>query len=353
MSRRRPRSWRGFTLIELLVVISICSLLIALLLPAVQSAREAARRSQCANNLKQIGIAIQSYEALFNAFPPGRFMTYDPRFAGSNYPCTSVGPDKSIFILMLPQEGEQPLYNSINHSLGILAFENRTAESVSINMFACPDDWAAGFPRALDYQQVIAAGEALPSERPNAVFTSYSACYGSYYILWNYCGPPAPGMVAQANGTFNDLSLIRPASVTDGMSQTIFVSEKATALLRSFDTVNPVIFTRYGWYFMGNWGDTLFTTFYPPNAYRRVARGAIDAQVCSASSLHPGGVNVLFGDGSVRFLQDNINTWPYGQSRGNPVGVLQQPGGWWSNAPREGLWQALSTRAGAEIVDIQ
>lgn len=125
----------------------------------------------------------------------------------------------------------------------------------------------------------------------------------------------------------------------DGASQTLIAAEAATTPLASWD---ETIYGRYGWYFTGNLGDNLFTTFYPPNAFKKVA-AAVPA---SASSMHPGGLNALMGDGSVRFIKDTINTWPYDPSTGQPVGVVYHtPEGYWQYPPPAGTWQALSTRA--------
>jgi len=239
----------GFTLIEVLVVISVISLLMALLLPAVQSAREAARRAQCGNNLKQIGIALHGYDDAFGSLPTGRTKTYDPRYSGANPPCTSRMVDKSFLVMLLPQLEQASLYNSINQSL------------------------------------------------------------------------------------------------------TIFVAEKATAKFRKLDGVDPLLFSRYGWYFSGNMGDTLFTTFYPPNMDMKVAALAGPRQTFAASSLHPGGVNLLLGDGSVRFVKDTIDTWPFDQLTGQPVGATLNANGWWDGLPPFGVWQKLSTRAGGEAID--
>jgi prepilin-type processing-associated H-X9-DG protein len=335
----------------LLVVTSLISLLIALLLPAVQSSREAARRLQCSNNLKQIGLALQTYEAGVGAYPPGRSMIFDPRYSGARYPCTSLGPDRSLFVHILPQLEQQTLYNGINQALAILGSENRTVQSVSCNVFACPDDTEAGYPRPLDYQQLISGGFALPGERPLAVFTSYSGNFGSFHIWWDYCNQPISRQIAEANGVFNDRAPLRASSVLDGLSNTIFVAEKATVTFRSLDEINPVFFSRFGWYFNGNWGDTLLTSFYPPNSYKTVALAAVPAQVYSASSLHPGGLNALFGDGSVRFIKETIDTWKFDSATGNPAGIELNPGGWWDNVPRAGVWQALTTRSSGEAVE--
>ena len=126
---------RAFTLIELLVVIAIIAVLIALLLPAVQSAREAARRMQCVNNLKQIGLALFNYESANGAFPPG-YIDYQNN---PNYtPDLDMGPGWGWAAMSLPFLEQQPLYNAINFSLGITNASNSTAVLTSLTVFLGP-----------------------------------------------------------------------------------------------------------------------------------------------------------------------------------------------------------------------
>ena len=140
----------GFTLIECLVSISIISLVIALLLPAIQSAREAARRAQCSNNLRQFGLALQAYDDAFGSLPPGRIKSYDARYAGPNPPCTSSIVDKSLGIFALGFMEQTTAYNAINQSLAIVGAENSTIHSVAISIFGCPSDPLSGWPRELN-----------------------------------------------------------------------------------------------------------------------------------------------------------------------------------------------------------
>jgi prepilin-type N-terminal cleavage/methylation domain-containing protein/prepilin-type processing-associated H-X9-DG protein len=345
----------GFTLIEALVVIAIISILIGLLLPAVQSAREAARRAQCATNLRQIGIALSGYHDTYGSLPPGRFLLYDRRFAGSNPPCTSPAVEKSVLVLVLPYIEQLPLYNSINNDLTIFGVENTTAHAVSVATYACPSDPTSGLPSDLPAGSLSPYAPDPNSGRYRMVFTSYSACYGSFYVdaiprPSNGCRV-SPALLAQADGAFNDTAPIQAASIADGMSNTLFVTEKATSVFHSFDSSQASWADERSWYVSNNWGDTLLSTFYPPNMYKKVSLLVGDAVARSASSQHPGGLNVLMGDSSVRFIEDTIQSWPFDLLTGEPAGALQTGGGWWNNVPPRGVWQALSTRAGGEVID--
>ena len=342
----------AFTIIELLVVVFIIGLLIALLLPAVQAAREAARRAQCTNNLRQIGLALHSYAGAAGSFPPGRNPDYDPRMAGSPPTCNNGLVDRSFLVRLLPYVEQAPLYNAINSHLGILTAENATAHAASVGCYACPSDPDAGAPRRLPDN----AWEDVPPLAPAPhfmTFTSYSGSFGSFYVVAQPtpalgCRVPAP-LQAQANGLLTDRFAVREADVTDGLSNTLLVVEKSVTTFGYGDPTGALSLG-YGWYVSGWWGGSLGTSFFPPNMYRKVSRVAGIRFPASASSLHPGGLNVLMGDGSARFLKESIDTWPYDALTGEPVGSVLTPEGWWDRPPPPGVWQKLASRAGGEMV---
>ena len=339
----RGRLGRGFSLIEVLVVISIITLLIGLLLPAVQAAREAARRAHCMNNLKQIGLGIHSYTNVNGNFPIGRLLSYDPRYTNPNAPCSPWVIDRSFLVSILPYIEQTNLYNSINQNVAILAPENTTIFAAAIGIYACPSDPASGVPRT-GYPLAPISSLNPPML---CVSTSYSGCAGSDVITAlpeaaSGCLVP-PARAAKANGCITDMFPVTPAWVADGLSSTILVAEKAATPLRRLGTSDTSLginyFEQAGWWFSGDWGSGLITTYYPPNAYKTISAGSHWAWQWSASSMHPGGVYILMGDGAVRFVKESVDSWPLDPVNANPIALSP------------GIWQGLGTRNGGEIID--
>lgn len=341
-------------MIELLVCLSLMTVLMGLALPAVQHAREAARRLQCSSNLHQLGIALHLYQGTAGCLPPGRMLTYDPRFRGPRPPCTSPAVDKGLLVFILPQLGQTALYDAINHDLSVPAMENTTIHPIVVHAYSCPSDWGAGRPRELAAGELAPYAAGPPGRRLSMTLTSYSGCYGSFVVdaiprPESRCRIPSVALV-QANGVFNDVSPIRLADVTDGLSTTLFVVEKATATFDKLGRINPSWPTKYGWWVAGNWGDTLASTFYPPNMPWRVSLVAGAAHSEAASSLHPGGFHVLMGDGATRFVKDSIQSWSFDPRTGIPLGAYPLEHSGWAGTPAPGIWQSPATRAGGEVV---
>jgi len=326
----RHRGRRGFTLIELLVVIAIIGVLIALLLPAVQAAREAARRAQCTNNLKQLALAAHNYISAVNALPTGIQFQFDP-YSGSFWTSGSC-------LVPLMQYMEQlPVYNAVNFNINMYDPENSTISSTGINTLWCPSDPPVAKKRTI-------AGGLLNGGTLNMYYTSYAGSAGTWFQYTSNAT-----RLAQMNGLFFLFSSITLADVTDGTSNTIAFGERSHSILSLGDQ------QCWHWWTSGNYGDTMFETFYPINPARKLQNipgsegGGSDAYVASLSSQHPGGANVAFLDGSVRFLKDSINTWPYNPVNGQPTNVVNN-GGLYVVSPPTGVYQALSTRSGGETI---
>ena len=246
------------------------------------------------------------------------------------------------------------MYNAINQDLTILGAENQTIHCVSVGVFACPSDPDSGHPRDLPVSELADYGlPDPPGSRQTMVFASYAGCTGALLTT----AIPLPGAcqvdpraIVQNDGVFHDRSPVRQADITDGLSATFLMLEKSTTSLRDLDLLGPNQSAIRGWYVTGNWGDTLASALYPPNADKTIGTTAVEAQYASASSLHPGGCNALMGDGSVHFISETIQSWVCDSGTGYPLGASRTPGGWWTNLPQPGVWQALATRAGAEVV---
>ncbi len=335
------------TLIELLVVLGIIGVLVGLLLPAVQSAREAGRRALCMNNLRQIGLAVHVYHQAVGSLPPGRFKLYDPRYTGSNPPCSTEGFDKSLLVQLLGALDAAPLYNAVNQSLAIMSLENTTVWSVVVPTFACPNDPGGGEAHVLNPSSLTWVGIPTLSGRSlPMVFTSYAGFFGSlsasaYPEESTRCVVQSLTII-QTNGCFNDLAPLSYASITDGLSSTLLLGERTNYILD---------YDNRGWYVMGNLGDALISAMRPPYSKRFGTEHAGDPG--SATSLHPGGVNVVMADGSGRFIKDTIQSWPIDPYTTYPAGAWKTAGGWWTNLPTPGVWQNLATRAGSEVISAE
>jgi prepilin-type N-terminal cleavage/methylation domain-containing protein/prepilin-type processing-associated H-X9-DG protein len=351
MTRRR----RAFTLIELLVVIAIIAILIGLLLPAVQSAREAARRSQCVNNLKQIGLAAHNYVTTFQVLPFGKGLNYVASLpSAATYARWSVHSQ----LLMYLEQGN--LFASINFSLppetpgmaGDVAFmppyqdpnrENMTSCLSQVATFLCPSDGdgtlLARWPGGNSYLGNL---------------QTWACDLGDQY-------PSAVAPAEQAQGIFYYQSAVRLAAITDGLSNTAFFSEKIRgtdtndpdarsdslvmsgtisliptgmdATYAACQALNPLTTTRLtrrqgmSWV-MGEMCCTAYNHVAPPNNKTCAGLGfpgnmANMPMQVPPSSRHPGGVNVLMGDGSVRFVK----------------GGVALP-----------TWRAIGTRSGGEVL---
>jgi prepilin-type N-terminal cleavage/methylation domain-containing protein/prepilin-type processing-associated H-X9-DG protein len=290
----------GFTLIELLVVIAIIAVLIALLLPAVQSAREAARRMQCTNNLKQIGLALHNYHDVHLRFPMGSTRVDLPG-----------GPYRQPFLAaLLPFLEQRALSNSFNYDWSFQVVANDTTRLTVVNVFNCPSDQA---------QLFVNNGGTVPDVKGN-----YGINWGQNTYANQLLKPPF-GLNYGANF----------AEITDGTSNTFLLSE---LIQTPHPPGQPVdVIDRRGRVWSEQPSSHQISTRLNPNSQAPdygacwnipkvpCTRNTGDANnhYIASRSRHPGGVNTLLGDGSVRFTKETINL---------------------------GSWQALSSQSGGEVL---
>ena len=333
---------RGFTLIELLVVIAIIAVLIALLLPAVQAAREAARRMQCTNNLKQIGLALHNYEGTNLAFPPTSILAGVEK--GSRV--AQFKSNWSVLARVAPFLEQNAMFNSMNFATKPGNPPNTTIQQLSVKTFLCPSD-----PNQ---------GPAPNSDSQFAGVVSYGNNVGDWYV-WEELGP-----INRAPFSPNVSKTI--AQMTDGLSNTLFFSESqighyefrhcsspatlsynnypdvanSPALIATIaPTCDPITNVEQGHiaWTNGSVFNSGVTTALTPNSkvivpslnsgnsYDLVTsdenQGGPVYAALTADSYHPGGVNCLLGDGSVKFIKTTVN---------GPA------------------WRALGTIAGGEVI---
>jgi len=301
----RPR--HGFTLIELLVVIAIIAILIALLLPAVQQAREAARRTQCRNNLKQIGLALHNYHDTFQRFPFGSIETRSGQPTWESLGGLSTGWAWSAYIL--PYIDQANVYNQIDFSKYMVnpadtspvQLQNTAIIATPIPVILCPSDVAPS----------VEITPASGTEVMQAV-TSYCGNAGSFNGAQNGDDPRrSDGFFYRHYPTSTAFQAIRIRDITDGTTNTAMVVEHAYLNSKS-DEVRVGSIGRKRWY--GAMNDDLVEG---GNINRLVVEGqrqmnpplalADSERRRTPSSQHEGGCFVLLGDGSVRFISENIN----------------------------------------------
>ena len=308
-SRRGPA---GFTLVELLVVIAIIAVLIGLLLPAVQSAREAARRISCQNNMKQLGLAAHVFLDSNSRFPAGvqrRTTTPDwsPSIGDTTFPFPVVNPDSPDWIwstLILPQLEQAGLYASLNPAGRTMAQAFGDAVAVDLMKtplpaYRCPSD--TGGPQNEDRK-----------------FPAAGAPAGGHALgRSNYVGN---GGDNGDTGIFHLNSKVKPGDVSDGLSNTLLIGERAS--LRPSQTAQP-----YAAVWAGRGGDAWGNSTGDP-AYRgysayKINTGVSDTGVVwpdqGFGSNHPGGTMFAMGDGSVRFIREDIEWTPLDRATRSPV----------------------------------
>jgi prepilin-type N-terminal cleavage/methylation domain-containing protein/prepilin-type processing-associated H-X9-DG protein len=335
-------SRRAFTLIELLVVIAIIGVLVALLLPAVQSAREGARRAQCQNNLRQIGLAISNYETSQGTFPIGAVLC-NANDAATNCGGGGVGADGpgaprdfTMLTLILAQLDQPAIYNSVNFGLradgnyvsGINAgAANSTGLSSTIASYICPSDQIRG--------ELLGPGPVGFGQ------TSYFASGGTWNTIAYYAGPACWNQDI-GNGAFDDYTSYRASAFFDGLSNTIFVGESSrfrndpdwfanswsvfaygSSSLASntsrpqgfaFEVPRPNANMVPGDYPTGGANPLPTETLWPDTSdYKAWLLDPKYAQYgqWGFRSQHPNGVQFLFGDGSIRFIKNEINLTVY------------------------------------------
>ncbi|MFO0807033.1 MAG: DUF1559 domain-containing protein [Gemmataceae bacterium] len=293
---------RAFTLIELLVVMAIIAVLIGLLLPAVQKVREAAARTKCQNHLKQIGLAFHNYHSNYGQFPSG----YTSRRTVENGP--GLGPGWGWAAMLLPYVEQAPLFRQIDFSRDIADPVNLSARTTTVPVYLCPSD----DPTDPTFAVRNESGGTLCE----VAFANYVGVAGTAEVTTF----PDTG-----NGVLFRNSKVRLTDITDGSSNTLFAGERGSQ--RSPQTtwvgaVTGAVVPPLNPAYDAEGPPVLVLTNTGTAADGRVPNNALE-HVEDSNSRHTIGVNFLFGDGSVRVIQNTV---------------------------RPALWQAVGTRAGGEVV---
>ncbi|WP_437192167.1 DUF1559 domain-containing protein [Planctomicrobium sp. SH527] len=301
------RQRKGFTLIELLVVIAIIAILIALLLPAVQQAREAARRSQCKNNMKQLGLALHNYHDTVNTFPPSALGRCKSQLTASTLLNTNG------WTLLLPYIEQSALYNKYNFGAPGTTWDS-TANAVDaspgpdpvttgnaavvktlLQAFLCPSDPGSQFQGATNHYGISATNTGTGGARTTYDFVNAGLSTGVCAENWLTSATTTRRM-------FGENSRCRIGDIIDGTSNTVAVAETTLEVYNGKGNA----WGYRGWVMSGVdlAANTINNWTYPsvPTIIGRLGSWG------RPGSLHTGGMHILLADGSVRFLSENVDT---------------------------------------------
>ncbi len=318
MAQRHAGQHRGFTLIELLVVIAIIAILIALLLPAVQQAREAARRTQCKNNLKQFGLAMHNYLDVFGTFPIGCPRDFDAGPLGLVWGTEGSNGMWMWGAAILPYIEQKGISDRIETGR-LLSFQAAANPAIlevmrqPLAVFRCPSDPG---PPLNAFRQVGNGGSGNANCTTGCVSIATSNYIGtndSYDIQRTHGTDPATATGRPWNGMFGSSIRVRPrriADVSDGTSNTLLVGERAYTLggrTGAFTAGAGVIYMTNGDSERANQQGLVYGM-----GAGRFPLNCTHTADCSRgfSSTHVGGAHFTFGDGSVRFLSENVDHEP-------------------------------------------
>lgn len=365
---RTLRRMVGFTLVELLVVIAIIGILIALLLPAVQAAREAARRSQCANNLKQMALAVHNFHDSHKLFPPSSHNTGFQELFNGQYSWERMG----YFTPLLPYMEQSALYDDV------ITYTKENRRPWSTNTMAN----GRRSPYQTDIASVLCPSDPTRRKLDEIAFLSYHANHGDIWMNWDWWEWRGPF----GNGQRNECDF---STMKDGTSNTIMLAEVAIGVYMGSGSGAPVIggiatghspmgpgespapclaregpdgiltgntqgvSGNSGWGLGRRWGDahSIYTTFFtvvPPNKPTCSNTGENWAQP-AASSYHAGGVNVALCDASVRFISETIDAGDQTNSI-NALGTMGNRPQDYAGPSLWGIWGALGTTRGREVL---
>lgn len=337
---------RAFTLVELLVVIAIIGILVAILLPAVQAAREAARRMSCGNNLKQLGLALQLYHDVHRTFPPG-VMAEDAAKYGGDHNRAYRGFGWVAYIL--PFAEQEPLHARIDFGQPAIAMPawppSQNANevlltTVALAQFLCPSDsrpsndgeyfWAPGMSSTSYVGNYGVGGYLSAAGASQNVSWKDSMFYGG----WVNSTTPLSVVNTRGVGPLFKNSRTQLRDVRDGSSNTVFVGERRGDLRTGVPLNQYYTPAQTFWGFAGGQYHVLASAYFRPNKCTlKTPQSELNGCLGTASSLHPGGLQVCLMDGSVRFVSDTIDSAD--EATLDAIPSIRSPGNVY------GVWQAI------------